>query len=153
MNSKFFRCNTYKKNRGVGRLWLTRPWYFSLPFTAEWQLTTVHRRSAAAPVARKPPSRLVRASSAQTLARRDPLEFAGTPQSAPALIRGRKVRPDSTESNSLSRFSAAPPIAPRVVHLPPHRSFRRASRIQTSDAPTFAADIPCRRSLARKADI
>src|SRR5229473_7504597 len=135
-----------QKTQGVGLLWLTRPSYVSLPFAAGWQLTTEYRRSAAAPVVRTRPSHLAPASSAQTPAPRAPPESAGTPQSAPPMIRGREVLPDSTGSNSLSRFSRAPATAPRAAHLPPRRSLRRASRTQTSDVPTFAADIPCRRS-------
>src|SRR6266849_767642 len=122
-------------------------------FTEDLGLTTENHLSAAAQAARKRPSRLARASSAQTPARRAPPEPAEILQSALAMIRGKEVLPGSTESNSLSRSSTAPATAPRAAHLPPHRLFRRASRIQTSDAPTFAADIPCRRSSARKADI
>src|SRR5258708_33997044 len=102
-----------------------------------------HRRSAAARVARKPPLHRAHASSAQTPARRAPPESVGTLQSAPETIRGRAVLPDSKESNLLSRFSEAPATAPRAAHLLPHRSARRASRIQTSDAPMFSADILC----------
>src|SRR5260370_21974070 len=96
-------------------------------------------QSAEAPTGRTRPTRLVRVSSAQTPARRDPPGSAGILQSVPARIRGREVLPDSTGSNSLSRFLAEPANVPRVAHLPPHRCSRRASRILSSDAPTLAA--------------
>src|SRR5260370_16800083 len=104
-------------------------------------LTTEYRRSSAAGVAGKPPSHRARASRVQTPERRAPPETAETPRSVPLTIRGREALPDSTESNSLSRFSAAPATAPRAAHLPPHRSNRRASRIQTPHPPLFPTAI------------
>src|SRR5260370_41629984 len=93
-----------KNTGGVGLLWLTSPSSSSFPSTPDWRRTQEHHRSAAAPTGRTRPSRLARANNAQTLARRDPLGSAGILQSVPARIRGREVLPDSTGSNSLSRF-------------------------------------------------
>src|SRR5258708_2318661 len=124
-----------------------------LLFTTDWRRTKEQRRFAAAPTDRMRPSHPARASSAQTPARRVPPKCAETLQSAPTSTRGREVLLDSTGSNSLSRSSAAPPTAPRAVHLQPNRSSHQASRIQTSDAPTFAADIPRRHSSPRKTNI
>src|SRR5258708_15922536 len=142
-----------QKTQGGGAVMVNYTFVGFLLFTTDWRPTNAHRRFAAAPTARKRPSHPARASSAQTPARRAPPESAGILQPAPAMTPDREVLPDSTGSNSLSRSSAAPATAPRAVHLQPNRSSRQASRIQTSDAPTFAADIPCRNSSARKADI
>src|SRR5712664_2255614 len=106
-----------QKTQGVGLLWLTRLSSSSFPSTADWRRTQEHHRSAAAPTGRTRPSRLVRASSAQTLEPRAPPGSAGILQSVPARIRGREVLPDSMGSNSLSRFLTAPATAPRDAHL------------------------------------
>src|SRR5229473_8013655 len=111
------------------------PSYPPYLFTADWPRAPENYGFAAAPVARRPPLHPVPGSSAQTPERRDPPESAEILQSVPAKIRGREVLPGSTGSSSLSRFSAVPAIAPRGAHLPPHRSSRRASRIQMSSAP------------------
>src|SRR5438552_2203894 len=66
-----------------------------LAITEDWPLTTEHRQSAEALVARMRPLRPARANSAQTPARPDPPGSAGTLQSALAAIHGREVLPDS----------------------------------------------------------